>query len=161
MPPDNISKQKMGEAGLNLRKARFREKNGLIAWISRNGSPVLKRETLKHLSAQDIANNTTRNFTGLTKEELEAIRVENKKMKEAKKRGKNAGQSVEIEEDNEEDIESEEDDGEDGEDENQDNYEENEGESQRNILVEETNELSTDNEDTDGEYVVDDEEANA
>lgn len=48
-------------SAINMRCARFRERNGMIAWSIRHGSDVLKAKVVNKMSQEDKDNNTTEN----------------------------------------------------------------------------------------------------
>ena len=76
--PQPRSGKKLGLTALTNRQKKVREDNGLISWTGRGGSDKLRQAVLSRLSRQDRANNTTRNFRGLTRGELEAAKAKNK-----------------------------------------------------------------------------------
>ena len=48
-------------SAINMRCARFRKQNGLIAWSTRHGSDVLRARVVGKMSQEDKDNNTTEN----------------------------------------------------------------------------------------------------
>ena len=78
----------VGLTGLSNRQEQFRFRNGLVSWTGRGGSDQLKEAVSKKLSQQDRANNTTRNFRGLTRTELNNARAANKESAASKSKSK-------------------------------------------------------------------------
>ena len=72
------SENKIGLTALTNRQEKVREDNDLISWTERDGGDKLRQAVLSRLSQQDRANNTTRNFRGLTRAELETAKTGNK-----------------------------------------------------------------------------------
>ncbi len=66
-----------GLSALGNRKRRFRESNGLASWDVREGTGKITKLIRGHLSEQQVANNTTRGFNGLTQAELQGIKDKN------------------------------------------------------------------------------------
>ena len=78
-------------SALTNRMGRFRINNGLASWNCRDGTLRIKERMLRHLTAEQIRDNTTKGYEGLTKEEIAEIEEENKKSgKYDKRAGKNA-----------------------------------------------------------------------
>lgn len=48
-------------SAINMRCARFRKMNGLIAWSSRHGSDALREKVFSKMSQEDKDNNKTEN----------------------------------------------------------------------------------------------------
>ena len=66
----------VGITALANRQERFRERNGLIAWKHRAcGADPIKEAIKARLRHDDLAHNSTRNFGGLTKDQLKAAKA--------------------------------------------------------------------------------------
>ena len=68
----------IGVTGLANRTERFRNLNGLAPWGLRSGANLLRDAIQARLSQADRATNSTRDFLGLTKEELAEAKAPNK-----------------------------------------------------------------------------------
>ena len=78
-------------SALTNRMGRFRTNNGLASLNCRDGTQRIKAKMLKHLTPEQVRNNTTKGYDGLTKEELAEIDRENAASgKYDKRAGKNA-----------------------------------------------------------------------
>lgn len=66
-----------GLSAMGNRKRRFRESNGLASWDVREGTGRITGLIRSHLSEQQLVNNTTRGFDGLTQAELQGVKDEN------------------------------------------------------------------------------------
>ena len=66
-------------SALGNRKRRFREDNGLASWDRREGTDRITDLIRSHLNADQRRNNTTRGFDGLTREEFNMIKLDNKR----------------------------------------------------------------------------------
>ena len=77
-------------SALTNRMGRFRTNNGLASWNCRDGTQRIKDIMLRHLTAEQVRENTTMGYDGLTKEELAEIERRNEASgKYDKRAGKN------------------------------------------------------------------------
>ena len=67
---------KMGK--LSNRQDRFRRDNGLLAWKNRQGTSQIRSFVFGLLSAEQVKNNTTEGFAGLSKAQLRSVAEKSK-----------------------------------------------------------------------------------
>lgn len=68
-----------GRTALNARRNRFRDYNGLITWIQRPNSKPMKDATLRKIGQWGRDNNSTKEFVGFTKAEVQRIKGNNRR----------------------------------------------------------------------------------
>ena len=80
-----------GRSAFTNRTMRYRLDNGLSSWQPRDGSLVIKKIMLRHLTPFQLDNNTTKGYAGLTDAERAEIRNNNERTGRYKSRaGKKA-----------------------------------------------------------------------
>ena len=80
-----------GRSAFTNRTMRYRLENGLASWSPRDGSLVIKKIMLRHLTPYQLDNNSTKGYAGLTDAERAEIRNNNERTGRYKSRaGKKA-----------------------------------------------------------------------
>ena len=136
MPIPSSTRKDSGRTAYNARRDRFRRRSGLIAWTQRPGSTAIKEATREAIGEWGRKNNSTRDFEGFSKDQLEAIlrRAKASKNPKAKAGRAKSGIKKKAEHEGDEGGENEKEVEEEGEDEAEADGEEEDAEEDEDVV---------------------------